>query len=355
MNSSHGVLITGVGVVSPLGLGREEFWKRVVEGKPLFERTGGRAKVPDFDAPLIIKRKGIRYFGRGSLFLAAASVLAVEDAGVEGGEDLGQIVGTALGNNPETFNFTSRFLTRGVGNVLPMASFDSALNSQTNFASLVAGAQRFTKTLCGTTASLEGVLEGASLVRAGRAKAVLACGIDYLNEDLERILELEGRSAEAAVSEGAYVLVLEAADAAESRGARALAEVGTGALGFDAKGDATALARRVVSESLGGEGADIVVHCGAENPIRENAGVEIHVSDIAGECLGGRGALGAIIAALSLHTGMLPRNPRCAREKASHGQRALVVDFEPNGNFVSLVLSRPHPGGQRSRSNGGIA
>jgi 3-oxoacyl-(acyl-carrier-protein) synthase len=353
MNSDRGVVITGAGVVSPLGLGREEFWKDVVEKKALFEGAGGRAEVPDFDAALIIKRKGIRYFGRGSLFLAAASVLALEDAGLEGGEDLGQIVGTALGNSPETFNFTHRFLTAGVGNVLPMASFDSALNSQTNFASLVAGAQRFTKTLCGMTASLEGVLEGASLVRAGRAKAVLACGMDYLNEDLERMLELEGRAAETAVSEGAYVLVLEDADAAASRGVRALAEVRTGALGFDAKGDATALARRVVSESLGGGGTDLVVYCGAENPICENAGAEVHVSEIAGDCLGARGALGALIAALSLHTRTLPRNTRCAREKAPNGQRALVVDFEPNGNFVSLVLS--HPGELHSGSEAGVA
>jgi 3-oxoacyl-(acyl-carrier-protein) synthase len=353
MNSDRGVVITGAGIVSPLGLGREEFWKRVVAETPLFEGAGGRAEVPDFDAALIINRKGIRYLGRGSLCLAAASALAIEDAGLEGGEDLGQIVGTALGNSPETFNFTHRFLTRGVANVLPMASFDSALNSQTNFASLVAGATRFTKTLCGTTASLEGVLEGASLVRAGRAKTVLACGMDYLNEDLERMLELEGRAAQTAVSEGAYVLVLEDADAATSRGARALAEVNSGALGFDAKGDPTALARRVLSESLGGEGADLVVHCGAENPIRENPGAEVHVSDIAGDCLGARGALGAIIATLSLHTGTLPRNSRCAREKASHGRRALVVDFEPRGNFVSLVLS--NPGGPHCRSKGGVA
>jgi len=352
MNSDRRVVITGVGVVSPLGLGREEFWKGVTEKTALFEVGGGRAEVPDFDAALIIKRKGIRYLGRGSLFLAAASVLALEDAGLEGGEDLGQIVGTALGNTPETFNFTHRFLTRGVGNVLPMASFDSALNSQTNFASLVTGAQRFTKTLCGMTASLEGVLEAASLVRAGRAKAVLACGMDYLNEDLERMLELEGPSAEAAVSEGAYVLVLEDADAAASRGARALAAVGTGASGFDAKGDATALARRVVSESLRGECADLVVHCGAENPLPEKAGPEVRLSDIAGDCLGARGALGAIVAALSLHTGTLPRNTRSARERPSHGQRALVVDFEPNGNFVSLLLS--HPGGLHSRPEGGV-
>jgi 3-oxoacyl-[acyl-carrier-protein] synthase II len=352
MNSDRGAVITGVGVVSPLGLGREAFWKGVVEKTAPFEGTGRRAEVPDFDAALIVKRKGIRYCGRGSLFLAAASVLAAEDAGLEGGEDLGQIVGTALGNSPETFNFTHRFLTRGVGNVLPMASFDSALNSQTNFASLVTGAQRFTKTLCGMTASLEGLLEGASLLRAGRAKTVLACGMDYLNEDLEWMLQLEGRDAETAVSEGAYVLVLEDADAAASRGAPALAEVRTGALGFDARGDATALARRVVSESLGGEGADLVVHCGAETPLREKVGAEIHVSDIAGDCLGARGAFGAILAALSLHTGTLPRNTRCAREGASPGQRALVVDFEPNGNFVSLVLS--HPGELRSRAEAGV-
>jgi 3-oxoacyl-(acyl-carrier-protein) synthase len=353
LSSDHGVVITGVGVVSPLGLGREEFWKGVVEKTALFEGARGRAEVPDFDAALIIKRKGIRYLGRGSLFLAAASVLALEDAGLEGGEDLGQIVGTALGNSSETFNFTHRFVTRGVGDVLPMASFDSALNSQTNFASLVVGAQRFTKTLCGTTASLEGLVEGASLVRAGRAKAVLACGMDYLNEDLERMLELEGRSAEAAVSEGAYVLVLEDADAAESRGAQVLAEVGTGGLGFDANGDTTALARRVVSESLAGEDADLVVYCGAGNPFPGNASAEVRVSEIAGDCLGARGALGATIAALSLQTGTLPWNTRCAREEAPHRQRALVVDFEPEGSFVSLVLS--HPGGLRSKTSSGIA
>jgi 3-oxoacyl-(acyl-carrier-protein) synthase len=353
MSSDRSVVITGVGVVSPLGLGREEFWKGVVEKTALFEGGKGRAEVPEFDAASIIKRKGIRYLGRGSRFLAAASVLALEDAGLGDGEDLGQIVGTALGNSPETFNFTHRFLTQGVGDVLPMASFDSALNSQTNFASLVAGAQRFTKTLCGMTSSLEAVVEGASLVRAGRAKAVLACGMDYLNEDLEQMLELEGRSEESTVSEGAYAMVLEDADTGKSRGAHALAEVRTGGSGFDASGDATALARRVVSESLAGEDADFIVHCGAVNPIREKASAEIRVPEIAGDCLGARGAVGTIIAALSLHTRTLPWNARCTRAEARHGQRALVVDFEPDGNFVSLVLS--HPGGPDPGSNAGIA
>jgi 3-oxoacyl-(acyl-carrier-protein) synthase len=92
MSSDHGVVITGVGVVSPLGLGRAEFWKGVVEKTALFEGGEGRAEVPDFDATSIIKRKGIRYLGRGSRFLAAASVLALEDAGLGDGEDLGQIV-----------------------------------------------------------------------------------------------------------------------------------------------------------------------------------------------------------------------------------------------------------------------
>ncbi len=326
------VVVTGVGAVSPLGIGREALWKSAREGG--LQRSGAeRLDVADFDVAGILRTKGLRYIGRGTRFAAAASRLALEDAGYDDFAELGFAVGTAFGNTSETFSFTHRSLTEGVGEVLPMASFDAALNSQANYTAVYLGAQRFARTFCGMTASLEAVADSADIIRAGRARAAVAAGMDYWNPELEEWLSQGEAGPARPVAEGAYAVVLEEAEAAAKRGAHVLAEIGPSAVGFDLGEESDALRSGLAREALGGTGADLVLDCGDETKA-PSAALHCSLRQLVGECLGARGALGTALAALAVQAGAAPGGAPLPAGSTT----ALVTDFQPNSNHLCLSV-----------------
>jgi 3-oxoacyl-(acyl-carrier-protein) synthase len=327
------VVVTGVGAVSPLGLGREALWKGATEGR--VARSGAtRLEVEDFDVKSILRTKGLRYIGRGTKFVAAASRLALEDAGYEDLAELGLVLGTAFGNITETFGFTHRTLTEGVGEVLPMASFDAALNSQANYTAVYLAAQRFAKTICGMTGSLEAVADAAASIRAGRSGAAVAAGIDYWNPELEEWVRFQRAQHDAPVAEGAYALVLEDGDRAEARGARVLAEIGSSARRFDAFGGGAELAQRVGREALAGRRPDLVISCAEEPEAPQGETLHCALRDLVGESLGARGALGAALASLALDAGAAPGG----EPLPAQGGTVLVTDFESGANHVCVTV-----------------
>ena len=336
--SAPRVVVTGVGAVSPLGLGREALWKSATEGG-VARSGGGRLEVEDFDVAAILRTKGLRYIGRGTKFLAAASRLALEDGGFDDLAGLGLTVGTAFGNTSETFSFTHRTLTEGVGEVLPMASFDAALNSQANYTAVYLAAQSFTRTICGMTGSLEAVLDAAATIRAGRARAAVAAGIDYWNPELEEWLRFERADVGPPVAEGAYARLLEDAECAAARGACVLAEIGRSARRFDLGDRSVELAERVSREVLQDREPDLVLSCGA---VPGGAAGDMSIPlrcalrDLVGESLGARGYLGAVLASLALSSGAAPGG-----DPLPNGGTVLVTDFEPGANYVGVSVHSP--------------
>src|SRR5206468_1116203 len=90
------VVVTGLGVVSPNGIGKEAFWSACLNGQsgagPIrsFDASGHpvriAAEVPEFDvAPFMppAHRKGLKIMGRAARFGVAASSMAVQDSGLE--------------------------------------------------------------------------------------------------------------------------------------------------------------------------------------------------------------------------------------------------------------------------------
>ena len=107
------VVVTGLGVVAPNGVGKEAFWKACVEGSsgvgPIrsFDASAHpvkiAAEVPDFDVNEFIPaahRKSLKIMGRAMRFGVAASALAVRDSGLdlarEDPERVGVVMGTGL-------------------------------------------------------------------------------------------------------------------------------------------------------------------------------------------------------------------------------------------------------------------
>ena len=122
------VVVTGVGLVIPIGIGVETAWKNVCEGKsgigPLtrFDTNGFETKIAaevrNFNAELYIDKKEIKKMDLFIHYAIAATKEALEDAHLsitpENSEQIGVIVGTGLGglpsieryNNSSSQNFT---------------------------------------------------------------------------------------------------------------------------------------------------------------------------------------------------------------------------------------------------------
>ena len=106
------VVITGLGVVSPLGCGKEAFWNNLIEGKsgiapmtsldlsPYKCKQGG--EVRDLKPEVYLGSKGLKYLNKGTRFLGSASKMAIDDAKLptDGSlsEKMGIIIGSSFGN-----------------------------------------------------------------------------------------------------------------------------------------------------------------------------------------------------------------------------------------------------------------
>ena len=107
------VVVTGMGVISSLGIGWQEFWKNLIAGKSGITKVtsfdtsnhdrhyGGEVK--DFDPTKFIPRRRIPFMGRSSQMAVAASKLALEDAKLSlediRGKKVGVCIGTTMGES----------------------------------------------------------------------------------------------------------------------------------------------------------------------------------------------------------------------------------------------------------------
>jgi 3-oxoacyl-[acyl-carrier-protein] synthase II len=129
----HRVAVTGLGVVSPLGIGVDAFWNGVLEER-VAVRTISRfptagyastmaAEVDDFDAAAFVGGKRLRWTDRFSQFAVAATRLALEDAAFRvtgGGTDVGVYIGSALGGLAYADEQHDVFRTAGLEAVRPL-------------------------------------------------------------------------------------------------------------------------------------------------------------------------------------------------------------------------------------------
>ncbi|AHK48186.1 MULTISPECIES: beta-ketoacyl-ACP synthase II [Bacillus] len=262
------VVITGMGVISPLGNDVHTFWKHLTEGKSgisfidSFDVSGSKTKIAgtvrDFDAEERWGRKEARRLDRFSQFALAAAEQALESSGIQldqiDRERLGVYVGSGIGGITTLIDNVHTLNERGARKVSPslvpmMISNAAAAQISIRLGALGPSLSPVTACSIGNTSIGEAFNairnDDADIMFAGGAEAAItnlslasfgnAHALSARNEDPAAASRPFDADRDGFVmSEGAGILVLESLDSAISRNAPILCEV----LGYGASSDA---------------------------------------------------------------------------------------------------------------------
>lgn len=191
------IVITGIGMVTPLGTGREDFSRRVFAGDSaiaeisLFDTSAFSshcgAEVTGFQPRDFISVKNIRRMDRISLMTTAAARLALEDAGLQvnsGNRDrIGILLGTSFGGTDVAVQFARTLLSNGPAFVNPIMVPNTVMNAPAGHASIELGFRGVNTTITHFAVSGETAISYAiAEIRRGAADFMLAGGADILSE-----------------------------------------------------------------------------------------------------------------------------------------------------------------------------
>jgi 3-oxoacyl-[acyl-carrier-protein] synthase II len=284
--SSTRVVVTGLGVITPIGIGKEAFWDNLVNGVsgigPItrFDAsdypTRIAGEVHDFDPTEFIDKRDARRMDRYAQFAVAAAKMAIEDAELDiSSVDPGRVavvVGSGIGGI-ETFvaEFEKLYVlgpTRVSPVFIPMMISNMAAG-QISIICGVKGPNLSVATACATSSHAIG--DAARIIRSGEADVAIAGGSEAAVVSLgiagfcaNRALSTRNDAPEQAscpfdkrrdgfvMSEGAGILILESLEHAKARGAQIYAELA----GFGMTADAY----HIVAPDPTGDGAASAIH-----------------------------------------------------------------------------------------------
>jgi 3-oxoacyl-[acyl-carrier-protein] synthase II len=356
------VVITGIGPVTPVGIGREAFWDSLVAGRSgigevtLFDTTDFPVRIAgevrDFEPTSYMEKKEVRRTDRAVQFAVAAARLAWEDAGSPSVDPArtAVVVATGIGGLTTLLEQARILFERGPGRLSPFmvpAMMPNAAAGQVAMSFGFTGPNLCIVTACAAGAHAIG--EGYRYVREGLADVALAGGTEAVITTLAMggfakmgalsrnpDPPLASRPFDAdrdgfVLSEGGCLLVLEDAERAEARGANVYAEVA----GYGATADAFHItqpepqgggAGAAIQTALddAGEPAEAVDHINAHgtstslNDAAETRAIKKALGDHAarvaisstksmtGHLLGAAGAAEAAAATLAVVNGVVP-------------------------------------------------
>ncbi|HOF89757.1 MAG TPA: beta-ketoacyl synthase N-terminal-like domain-containing protein [Armatimonadota bacterium] len=211
------MLVTGIGPVSALGIGRAAWAARL--------RAGARAPgaIEGFALAEILPSMKT-YTDRASAFTLAACQLALADAGLAPGAydrwRAGIVVGSVYGCLPTLYTYTAALQHKGARFANPLLFSHTYVNTPASLAAIEFGLGGHHGTFTGEHAGLQALEAAREALALDRADLLLAVGVDAISEPLTRAREALG--ADEPLGEGACALVLETADYARARGAAGL-------------------------------------------------------------------------------------------------------------------------------------
>ena len=397
------VVVTGIGLVTPVGTGRETAWRNLLAGR------SGIGRVTSFDAsghsvdtaaelegfePSPNARPDDRRFGRTSEIALTAATEAIEDAGADlrtlAPERLAVAMGTTSGEPLEIERFDDRWVEERLDEV--GAEFMSLYPCQVIAGHVAevfgaAGPNMTIPTAC--AAGNYAIAFGCDALRRGRADVVLAGGADSFSRitytgfarlgaiapDTCRPFDRDRQGM--VPGEGGAVLVLERLDDARRRGAEIYAEVLGYGLSCDAhhmtgsdpegNGAIRAMRQALTTAGLTADVVDYVSAHGTGTPTNDRmetlaakavfggggAPPMSSIKSMIGHTMGAASAIEAAVCALAIDRGRVPPtmnhevpDPECDLDYVAGEARELRVDVAMNnayafgGNNSSLLLGR---------------
>ena len=361
------VVVTGVGLVTPLGTGTEQTWENLLAGKPGIGRithfdaeAAGMActiagEVRDFDVSAYVNRKDARKMDTFIHYGVAAAQMALEQSGFEITEEnatrVGVGIGSGIGGMPSIERTMRAYEKGGARKISPFFIPMTIINMVSGWVSMLTGAKGpnvATVTACATGTHAIG--DAFEMIARGEADAMLAGGTEACICELAvggfsaaRALSTRNDEPEKAsrpwdtgrdgfvMGEGAGVLMLESLESAQKRGAHILAEVVGYGMSADAyhmttpapegEGGSRCMKAALDRAKLNPEDVDYINAHGTSTPagdICETQGIQAafgnHASKLmvsstksmTGHLLGAAGGIEAAFSVLAVHHGAVP-------------------------------------------------
>jgi 3-oxoacyl-[acyl-carrier-protein] synthase II len=253
------VVVTGVGIITPVGIGVEESWKGLVEGRSGIRKltrfdasafaTQIAGEVEGFNPEDYIEPKEIKKMDRFIHLAIAASDMAVKDSGLKitdsNAERVGVIIGSGMGGLPAIEHYHSVLLEKGPRRITPFFIPMLIINLAGGHVSMKYGAKgpiSAVATACATGSHSIG--DAFKIIQRGDADAMIAGGTESVitpmgiggfnamkalstrNDEPEKASRPFDADRDGFVmGEGVGIVVLESLEHARSRGARIYAEI----------------------------------------------------------------------------------------------------------------------------------
>jgi len=275
------VVVTGLGLVTPLGIGVEKTWHALLEGRSGVGKITHfdcssypvqiAAEVKDFDPSQYIEQKEIKKMDRFIHFAIAASDMAMKDSGLKitdnNADRVGVIIGSGMGGLPMIEHYHKVLLEKGHRRISPFFIPMIIINLAAGQVSIRYGAKGPNSSPCTACATgSHSIGDAFRIIQYGMADAMIAGGTEAVitpmgiagftamkalstrNDEPERAsrpfdIDRDGF----VMGEGAGIMILEELNHAIRRGARIYAEV----IGYGMSGDAY----HITSPAPEGEGA----------------------------------------------------------------------------------------------------
>lgn len=192
-------VITGIGVIAASGIGKDSFWKSLEEGRDAVTGITSfntdkfsmkqAAEIINFYPKEVLGIKGLRNLDRGTLFLLAASKLAIEDAKLEiteaNTDKIGVCTGTTFPHLWSIVEFDKEVFKEGIDFANPALFPSTVINAASSQVSIRHNIQGFNATIStGYTSGLEAISYSLNALKTEKAEIVLCAGLESLTFSL---------------------------------------------------------------------------------------------------------------------------------------------------------------------------
>ncbi len=395
--SKRRVVITGLGIISPVGIGIPTVWQNIVAGKSgitkitsfdasaLASQIAGEVK--DFDVTKFLSAKDARRMDRFIHFGLVAGIEAFKDSGLavneQNAERIGVNIGSGIGGLPMIEDTHNDYLAAGPRKISPFFIPGTIINMISGNLSVMFGLKGPNLAMVSAcTTGTHCIGESARIIEYGDADVMIAGG----SEATMCALAVGGFSAARALStrnddpatasrpwdkdrdgfvmgEGAGVLVLEEYEHAKARGARIYAELAGYGMSADAyhitapdtDGPKRSMLNALRNAGLNPQDVQYVNAHGTSTPLgdkNETDAIKLAFGDHAkklvvnstksmtGHLLGGAGGVESVFCALAVHHQISPptinifeQDPECDLDYCANVARNMNINVALNNNF----------------------